>query len=147
MIGRCITVPRVRAVITTSLPVEERTGFGAWRALRTHFIGDERTYLQSLESKFENLRWEAGESWATLETRFETLLSELQTAHVGKQDHQRMARLMKAVQESSRMDAQGTHVFTRLQIVNLVQTGLPRLAGRRAHGGATDSGRTGQARP
>ncbi len=120
MIGRCITMPRVRAIVTTALPAEKRTGFGAWYALRSHFIGDERIYLQSLESKFENLRWETGESWATLETRFETLLSELQTAHVGKQDHQRMGRLMKAVQESGRTDAQGTNVFARLHVVNQI---------------------------
>ena len=50
MIVRCIDNPQTRAVLTTALPAAEKTGFGAWRALRRHFIGDEAAYKRSLES-------------------------------------------------------------------------------------------------
>ena len=125
MILHCVPDAQIRAVVTTALPPQEQTGFGAWRALRARFIGDERAYLQSVESKFENLRWEEAESWATLETRFESLLTELATLGVTKMDHQRKGRLMGAIQESNRKDAQGSHVFDRLHTTNRIKEALP----------------------
>jgi hypothetical protein len=113
MILHCVPDAQVRSVLTTALAPAEHTGFGAWRALRAHFIGDERAYLQSMESKYENFRWEESESWATMETRFESLINELEIIGVFKMDHQKKGRLMGAIQESRRRDAQGTHVYER----------------------------------
>ena len=76
MIHACVPNHKVRQVITTALSPEDQTGYGAWMALRAHYIGDEQAYLMSLESKFENFQWENQESWSAFETRYESLTSE-----------------------------------------------------------------------
>jgi len=124
MIVRCLTHPQIRTVVVTAQPPREHTGYHAMRALRRHFIGDEQTYKMSLESQFEAFRWEAGESWATMETRFEALLAQLAVAGVSKEPHQKMARIMSAIQQAHRHDAQGGSVFTRLHTTNRIKEGL-----------------------
>lgn len=124
MIVHCVTLPQIRTVVVTALPSHQRTGYHAWRALRRHFIGDEQTYKMSLESKFEAFRWEADESWATMETRFEALLAQLAVAGVHKEPHQKRARIMTAIQHSGRRDAQGGDVFTRLHTTNRIKESL-----------------------
>jgi hypothetical protein len=128
MIVRCIALPQIRTVVVTALPLDQRTGYHAWHALRRHFIGDEETYKMSLESKFEAFRWEADESWATMETRFEALLAQLAAAGVSKEPHQKRARIMHAIQHSGRHDAQGGSVFTRLHTTNRIKESLGYLA-------------------
>ena len=124
MIVRCITLPQIRTVVITAQSKHERTGFHAMRALRRYFIGDEQAYKMSLESQFEAFRWEAAESWATMETRFEALLAQLAVAGVSKEPHQKTARIMAAIQQAHRQDAQGGSVFTRLHTTNRIKEGL-----------------------
>jgi len=121
MILHCVPNPEVRTVITTALP--QHTGFHAWHALREHFIGDEQAFLQTIESRFQQFEWKDGESWASFETRFTALISELVVAGVHKQEHQKRARLMEAIREGNRKDAQGTPVFTRLNVINQIKEG------------------------
>ena len=120
MILHCISSAEVREVVTTALSVEKRTGFGAWFALREHYIGDEQAYLESLESKFETFSWEKSENWATFETRFTALVSELDILRVGKSDLLKRSRLMKAILESSRLDVHGKPIFDRLHVTNQI---------------------------
>ena len=120
MILHCISSAEVREVVTTALSVEKRTGFGAWFALREHYIGDEQAYLESLESKFETFSWEKSENWATFETRFTALVSELDILRVGKSDLLKRSRLMKAILESGRLDVHGKPIFDRLHVTNQI---------------------------
>jgi hypothetical protein len=113
-----ICVPtQVRGAITTSLPATEHTGFGAWRALRAYFIGDENAYLQSLENKFQNIKWSDKESFPAFEARYETLLSEMANAGVAKPEHSKKSTLMRAIELSHRKDVRGSHVFDRLNTI------------------------------
>ena len=124
MIVRCVNTPQLRTVVITARSLEERTGFHVWRALRSNFIGNEQTYKLSLESQFEAFRWDAAESWATMETRFEALLAQLAAAGVHKEPHQKIARIMAAIQQAGRHDAQGGSVFTRLHTTNRIKDNL-----------------------
>ena len=124
MIHACVPNHKVRQVITTALSPEDQTGYGAWMALRAHYIGDEQAYLMSLESKFENFQWENQENWSTFETRYESLTSEMAAMGIHKMDHQRKGRLMSAIQESNRKDAQGTSVYERLHTTNRINASL-----------------------
>ena len=125
MILRCVPNAEVRTVITTALSADKHTGFHAWRALREHFIGDEQAlrYVQSIEDRFKDFQWAAEETWASFETRFTSLVSELVVAGVHKQPHQKRACLMEAIRDARRKDAQGTPVFARLNTVNIVKEG------------------------
>lgn len=125
MILYCIPNAQVRQVVTTALPPSLHSGYGAWRALRAHFIGDELAYLQSIESKFVNFRWENSESWSTFEARYESLLAELSAVKVEKDEHVCKGRLMAAIQESNRKDAQQSSVFARLHTTNRIKENLP----------------------
>lgn len=125
MIIHCVPNAQIRQVVTTSLLPSLHTGYGAWRALREHYLGDELAYLQATEAKFNNFRWEPSESWSTFETRFESLVTELVAVGVEKMDHQRKGRLMAAIQESNRKDAQNSSVFERLHTTNRIKENLP----------------------
>jgi len=59
-----------------------------------------------------------------METRFEALLAQLAAAGVNKETHQKMARIMTAIQQTGRHDAQGSSVFTRLHTTNRIKEGL-----------------------
>jgi hypothetical protein len=122
MILHCISSAEVRQVITTALPAEKHTGFGAWTALREHYIGDEQAYLESLESKFENFVWEKSESWSSFETRFTSLCSELEIMKVGKTDALKRSRLMKAILESKQCDSNHKPIFDRLNVTSQIHT-------------------------
>jgi Reverse transcriptase (RNA-dependent DNA polymerase) len=124
MIVRCITNPQTRTVVVTAQPLLERTGFHTWRTLRRHFIGNEQAYLLLMESQFEAFRWEAAESWATMETRFDGLLAQLAVAGVHKEPHQKIARIMSAIQQAGRHDAQNGSVYTRLHTTNRIKDDL-----------------------
>jgi len=124
MIVRCVDTPQLRTVVITARPLSERTGFHVWRALRSNFIGDEQTYKLSLESEFEAFRWGAAESWATMETSFEALLAQLAAVGVHKEPHQKIARIMAAIQQAGRHDAQGGSVYTRLHTTNRIKDSL-----------------------
>lgn len=124
MIVRCLDTPEKRNIVITAMSHHERTGFHAWRALRRQFIGDERTYLLGLESQYESFRWEASENWAAMETRFDAMLAQLAVANVHKKTHQRIARIMSAIEQSNRRDAQNASVYTRLHTTNRIKDHL-----------------------
>jgi len=65
----------------------------------------EKQYLQRLEEQFVRFRWEDGESFATFETRFETLVNELELVGSGKRDHVKQSTVMRAIEQSNRKDA------------------------------------------
>ena len=91
---------------TTALPLSERTGSGAWEALRKLDIGDKRAHL------------EESAEFSAFEVRYESMLSELESAGVAKLDHVKRSGLMRAVdsEESNKHDVRGVHVFDRLNI-------------------------------
>lgn len=111
--------------LTTVLPPNERTAYHAWRALRQHYRGDEQTYLLNLENKYNNLQWKDDESFHDLETRFESILTELGSADQVKPDHSKKLILLRAFEGSSRKDAQGQLVFTRLGVVAKINRERP----------------------
>ena len=113
-----------RLAITSSLPEDERTAFGAWRALRRFYLGDEQTHLQTLEKQLQNMRWGDDESFAELEARFETLLSRMESLGQPKAEHVRKQVLMDAILHSSHTDAQHAPIFNRLNVVSKVATQL-----------------------
>lgn len=128
MLLYCVPNAHIRAVVTTALPADEHTGFHAdehtgfhaWRALETHFIGDKKAYLQSIEDRWENVELGKEESFATFEVEFTSLVSELSLAGVEKLPHQKRARIMLAIRCSRRRDAQGADMFTRLNVTNQI---------------------------
>jgi transposase InsO family protein len=111
-----------RLAITSSLPDSERTAFGAWRALRRYYLGDEQTHLQALEKQLQNMRWDDKESFAEIEARFETLLSRMDSLGQPKAEHVRKQVLMDAIMHSSHTDARGAPLFDRLNVVSKVAT-------------------------
>lgn len=123
MIFQC--VPKVKLSVVVTLPPEQHTGFGAWQALRQFYIGDEQAYLTALESKFQRACWEGSESFPTFETRFDSLLSELETAGAPKPEHVKKATLMTAIEDSPHKDAQNNPVFVRLNTVSKIHLEKP----------------------
>ena len=122
MILRC--VPKdATLVVTRSLPVEQHTAFGAWLALREFYIGEERAYIARLEEKFNSLQWDEGELWPSFETRFDSLVNDLQAIGQHKDEYQKKIRLMTAIQQSGRKDAEGGSVYSRLHVTNLIKQG------------------------
>lgn len=119
MILQCVP-EEARTALTTALPASERTGAGAWEALRKLYIGDKRAHLEGLEQRFSRMRWLESEEFTAFEVRYESLLSELESAGVAKLDHVKRSGLMRAVEESSKHDARGVHVFDRLNIISKI---------------------------
>ncbi len=113
-----------RLAITSSLPANERTAFGAWRALRRFYLGDEQTHLQGLEKQLQSMRWGDNESFAELEARFQTLLSRMDSLGQPKAEHVRKQVLMDAILHSSHIDARGNPLFDRLNVVSKVASQL-----------------------
>lgn len=124
MILKCVP-KEISVVVTTSLLEAQRTGFGAWLALRQFYIGEERAYITKLEEKFTALCWESNEFWPSFETRFDSLVNDLRAIGKPKDEHQQRIRLMAAIQQSGRRDAEGSSVYTRLHITNLIQAKEP----------------------
>lgn len=124
MILRCVP-KEATLVVTTSLPVEQHTGYGAWLALRQFYIGEERAYVSQLEEKFNSLQWEENELWPAFETRFDSLINDLQAINQHKDEHQKKIRIMAAIQQSGRKDAEGSSVYTRLHITNQIKQSEP----------------------
>lgn len=123
MIFQCM--PKAKMAVVTTLPAVQHTGYGAWVALRQFYIGDEQAYLASLESKFQHVCWEGTDSFPTFETKFDSLLSELQNAGAGKAEHVKKAVLMSAIEDSPHRDAQGNSVFVRLNTVSKIYMEKP----------------------
>ena len=115
----------VRGVLTTSLPPEQHSGYGAWRALRAFFIGDEQAYLAALEDKFQRVAWDSKESYPQFESRLESLLSEMQQAGVAKEEHVKKHALLRAIQQSHHRDVHGNHVFAALKTTAKIENGKP----------------------
>lgn len=119
MILKCVP-PEVTIAITTSLSADQQTGSGAWSTLRELYIGNEQSYVNSLEEKYQSLSWVNDEKWTTFEMRFDSLVNELGLIGHGKSDHEKRTRLVRVIRESSKTDAQGQNVFTRLNVLNMV---------------------------
>jgi len=124
MILQCVP-SEARAAVTLTLPVSQHHAYGAWAALRQLYIGNEEAYLEGLEKKFSKLRWVDSEQFSEFELRYETLLSELAMVGVPKLEHVKKSALMGAIEESTKKDARGVHVFDRLNTVNLIHTREP----------------------
>jgi len=116
MILQCVP-GTIQSSVTASLPSEKHTGYDVWNLLRQHIIGDEATYLQSLETRFNSLRWIEEEDFPGLEIRFDSIVTELRNAKQLKPDHVLKSTLMRAIEFSSKKDARGTHVFDRLNMI------------------------------
>lgn len=119
MILKCVP-KEATLVVTRSLPSVQQTGYGAFIALREFYIGEERAYVAKLEDRFNSIQWKNGESWATFETEFDSLVNDLSAIGTAKDEHQRKIRIMNAIQESGRKDAEGNSVYTRLHVTNQI---------------------------
>lgn len=124
MILHCVP-PEARAAVTLTLPQQRHHAFGAWTALRQLYIGNEEVYLEGLEKKFNKLHWLDSETFPEFELRYQSLLSELAMAGVPKLEHVKRSALMGAIEESSKKDARGTHVFDRLNTVSKIHADKP----------------------
>ena len=124
MLVMCVPV-EARGAITTSLPPEQHSGYGAWAALRSLFIGNEPAYLAAVEDKFQRLAWDTKEPFTVFESRFNALLSELQVAGVPKEEHVKKHALLRAIQQSHHKDAHGNHVFAAMKTTAKIEDGKP----------------------
>jgi hypothetical protein len=119
MILQCVSKEK-KAIIITGINTSEHTGYHAWHALRLFYVGDEQAYLQSLEKRFMDMKWEENELFPTFESRYESLLSELENAGAGKLEHVKKSGFMQAIEESTHKDVRGVHVFDRLNVVSKI---------------------------
>ena len=114
MILQCVPTA-VRPTLLT--PDVNKNGYAAWRALREYYIGDEKNYLQTLETNFQNVKWKDEESFIEFESRYQTMLGEMFAAGVDKEEHVKKNRLMSAIESSHHKDSRGMHVFDRFNMV------------------------------
>jgi hypothetical protein len=122
MILQC--VPKV-VMPSITVTLSERSAYEAWRVLRRLFIGDEATYLQGLENRFQRVVWADGEEFNAFEVRFEQIVSELESAGQIKPDHVKKAVFMHAIEVSSKKDVRGVHVFDRLNTTSKIHHAQP----------------------
>ena len=112
-------VPKAILVSVTS-NLREHTAYEAWRTLRRHYIGDEATYLQGLETRFNRATWSDDEGFPALEIRFNQLVSELEAAGQQKPDHVKKSVFLHAIESSNKKDVRGSHVFDRLNTTSKI---------------------------
>lgn len=124
MILKCVP-EEVMPTLTSAMPHHQQTGFNAWETLRLFYLGEPQKYLQTLERKFHDLRWEDAESFMRFEARFQSLLAELDAMGAHKLDASRKSQLLLAIELSSHKDSRGLHVFDRLNIAAKINAELP----------------------
>jgi hypothetical protein len=112
-------VPKAVLVSITS-NLREHTAYEAWRTLRRHYIGDEATYLQGLETRFSRATWRDADDFPTFEIGFNQLVAELETAGQVKPDHVKKSVFMHAIESSNKKDVRGLHVFDRLNTTSKI---------------------------
>jgi hypothetical protein len=114
-------VPKaVLASVTSSLPPGEHTAYEAWRTLRRYYIGDEATYLQGLETRFNRATWHDDEDFPAFEIRFNQLVAELEAGGQSKTDHVKKSVFLHAIESSNKKDTHGVHVFNRLNTTSQI---------------------------
>jgi hypothetical protein len=118
MILHC--VPKAILASLTTPPRQQHTGYHAWATLRRQFLGDEATYLQTLETQFHRLAWADGEQFPAFELRFDQILGELAALGHAKTDHVKRATLMNAIETSNKRDVRRAHVFDRFNVVSKI---------------------------
>jgi ABC-type antimicrobial peptide transport system permease subunit len=116
MIFACLPDPVV-AVLST---LKQQKGFSAWNALRKFYIGNEKAYLNELETKFMNIRWEENESFPIYETKFESLLSELEIAGYPKEEFTKKLRFLEGIRLSSKVDDHNSHIYVTLNTTSKI---------------------------
>ena len=117
MILHC--VPKL-VLPSITVTLSEHSAYEAWRVLRRRYIGDEATYLQGLETRFQRVIWSDGEEFNAFEVRFEQIVSELESAGQLKPDHVKKSVFMHAIESSSKKDVRGVHVFDRLNTTSKI---------------------------
>jgi hypothetical protein len=117
MILQCVPKSVMPSITVT---LSEHSAFEAWRVLRRQYIGDEATYLQGLETRFQRVIWSDGEEFNAFEGRFEQIVSELESAGQIKPDHVKKAVFMHAIESSNKKDVRGVHVFDRLNTTSKI---------------------------
>ena len=114
MITQCVPMVCIPAIMVT---LKVHTAFEAWGVLRRQFIGDEKTYLHVLETRFNRAVWEDGEQFPEFINRFEQIASELESAGQTKADHVKQTIIMLAIETSHKKDVRGVHVFDRMNTI------------------------------
>jgi hypothetical protein len=112
-------VPKTVLVSVTS-SLREHTAYEAWCTLRRHYIGDEATYLQGLETRFNRATWSDVEDFPAFEIRFNQVVAELEAAGQAKSDHVKKSVFLHAIESSSKKDVRGAHVFDRLNTTSKI---------------------------
>jgi len=112
-------VPKTVLVSVTS-SLREHTAYEAWCTLRRHYIGDEATYLQGLETRFNRATWSDGEDFPAFEIRFNQVVAELEAAGQAKSDHVKKSVFLHAIESSNKKDVRGVHVFDRLNTTSQI---------------------------
>jgi hypothetical protein len=112
-------VPKTVLVSVTS-NLREHTAYEAWSTLRRHYIGDEATYLQGLETRFNRATWSDVEDFPAFEIRFNQVVAELEAAGQAKSDHVKKSVFLHAIESSSKKDVRGAHVFDRLNTTSKI---------------------------
>lgn len=103
-------------------PAHERTGFHAFRALKNHFQGDSTVHLTKVEQEFNSLKWQEKEDFPSFIARFTSIVSELSTLDPQNRKPDRIlkAKILSAIQDSSRLDSDGQPVFVMMNVVNMM---------------------------
>ena len=93
-------------------------GFAAWKFLKDRFLGDEKLYVQRLETQLSDTVWSAAEPFAVFESRVLSILSEhaLATGR-DKQEYEKQSIFMRAIR-NGRSQAD----YLRLNQVHLIHT-------------------------
>ena len=118
MISNCVP-PHMLAAITVkdpTIPGSHRSAFHAWAVLRRFYIGDEATYLQTLEARMHSIVWGAHEPFQALEVRLAMVLSELEMMGHPKEDHLKKMTMLSAIQRSDRRDVRGASVYATFDV-------------------------------
>ena len=119
MILHCVPTSILPSITVT---LHEHSAYKAWLALRLCYIGDEATYLQGLETRFQRVIWSDDEEFHAFEVRFEQIVSELESAAQVKPDHVKKSVFMHAIESSSKKDVRGVHVFDRLNTTSKIHS-------------------------
>lgn len=117
MIIHCVPKSVLPSITVT---LAEHSAYEAWRVLRRQYIGDEATYLQGLETRFNRVIWLDGEEFNMFEVRFGQIVSELESAGQLKPDHVKKSVFMHAIESSNKKDVRGLHVFDRLNTTSKI---------------------------
>jgi hypothetical protein len=117
----------VATLIITSVPIriaEEITSWednkrnsahSVWEHVRATMLGDERSYIRSLEAEFTALKWQANQTWAAYLTEFDALDRRMCAMGKGRDDDSKRVQVLNAA--LGRRSASGREIHSLMVMV------------------------------